>query len=584
MALGAVAPEIPGADYALWGRNKNQTVESVPVSETQQTQSGERSTKPVIFQYDNGTDCLLTARYAPESTENNPVMQVTVNRGGKEVCQKVAVNEVNPQNATQLELFALLSYHDDKNGTSNLYQKLDNYAKGAQQNGIWEGNDTLEEFTGTRYNWADIQNSMDTAYYQAGFYSMAQYGSELCSALSKYSMRFFDFENITFENRSSKTFHEYHWPEFSEKATSAWYKAAEESGLSDFGNSDYDMEFSTRIFRNIIRRVEEMTQINPGEVADSCVLAAVKEALAALDYPQTEEMLQNEHLQEEISKQRAFYESFIRNMEENTYADSTVADTEETEKTYADLQQFIKEYMEQLLEKIKNGDTEASFQIGGRAYTVREWDKLLEEFDAVQDEIKKLIREQIAKRMERAKESAATGNASLNMITASTVQARFPLQETDENNNPKEDVYLTAIDHDGIRCCRPGSDEYEWELKFSSEAQYEQVSAFMEWANDHMDNFLFSAHENFWQDFLDGNMDLDAFQQFLPGTNNGIPDYGITKGDSMYIDESKIQWAKYMNHPGARFYTAEEMAQMLAAEIAKNQTNLTKLPDWFHMI
>ena len=70
---------------------------------------------------------------------------------------------------------------------------------------------------------------------------------------------------------------------------------------------------------------------------------------------------------------------------------------------------------------------------------------------------------------------------------------------------------------------------------------------------------------------------MTAFQEFLAGTNNGIPNYGITVGDSMYVDKSKVQWAKYMNHPGAKFYTAQEMAEMVAAEIEKNQAKLTKL-------
>lgn len=63
------------------------------------------------------------------------------------------------------------------------------------------------------------------------------------------------------------------------------------------------------------------------------------------------------------------------------------------------------------------------------------------------------------------------------------------------------------------------------------------------------------------------------------GTNNGIPNYGITVGDSTYIDRDKVQWAKYMNHPDGRFYTAQEFAEMVAAEIEENQKNLTQLTE-----
>jgi hypothetical protein len=134
-----------------------------------------------------------------------------------------------------------------------------------------------------------------------------------------------------------------------------------------------------------------------------------------------------------------------------------------------------------------------------------------------------------------------------------------------------------AIDINGIRCSKPGSDEYEWEIVFTDESQYEKATAFMDWAKDYMDNFLFSAHENFWKDYLNGNMDVAAFQEFLAGTNNGLPDYSITVGDSMYVDKSKIRWAQYMNPMGAKFYTAEEMLRIQNETIRGNLANATRL-------
>jgi hypothetical protein len=153
-------------------------------------------------------------------------------------------------------------------------------------------------------------------------------------------------------------------------------------------------------------------------------------------------------------------------------------------------------------------------------------------------------------------------DSQTDMLLSETVQARFPMQEVDEEGNPMEDLYLVAIDGKGIRCSKPGEDTYVWEIEFTDEAQYEKATTFMDWANDHMDNFLFSAHQNFWEDYLNGDMDVEAFQEFLAGTNNGLPDYSITVGDSMYVDKSKIQWAQYMNPLGAKFYTAEEMLQI----------------------
>jgi hypothetical protein len=55
----------------------------------------------------------------------------------------------------------------------------------------------------------------------------------------------------------------------------------------------------------------------------------------------------------------------------------------------------------------------------------------------------------------------------------------------------------------------------EEEIEFTDEAQYEKATTFMDWAKDHMDNFLFSAHQNFWEDYLNGDMDVEAFQETI---------------------------------------------------------------------
>ncbi|MBD5089633.1 MAG: hypothetical protein HDT30_12645 [Clostridiales bacterium] len=186
--------------------------------------------------------------------------------------------------------------------------------------------------------------------------------------------------------------------------------------------------------------------------------------------------------------------------------------------------------------------------------------------------------------LENVTETDSITDMQMNMLVSETVQARFPLQEVDEEGNRKEEMYLIAVDKDGIRCSKPGQDEYEWEILFTDESQYENATEFLNYTREFMDNFLFAAHENFWEDYLNGNMDVDDFKGFLEGTNNGIPDYSFTVGDSMYIDKEKAQWAQYMNPLGAKFYTAEEMVQMQAELIEKNTATATKLSDPYSVL
>ncbi len=75
-------------------------------------------------------------------------------------------------------------------------------------------------------------------------------------------------------------------------------------------------------------------------------------------------------------------------------------------------------------------------------------------------------------------------------------------------------------------------------------------SSFWEKIMEFLGNFLsdwnmrFAAHKNFWQDFLNDEIDMDGFMEFINGTNKGVPDYSVTVGDSMYINKDKMQWAR----------------------------------------
>lgn len=68
-----------------------------------------------------------------------------------------------------------------------------------------------------------------------------------------------------------------------------------------------------------------------------------------------------------------------------------------------------KSYREQILEKmaemeenIRKGTIQPKFQIGAQAYTIEEWEKLLQKFDAVEE----VMREEVQAQIEEAKKQA----------------------------------------------------------------------------------------------------------------------------------------------------------------------------------
>ena len=62
--------------------------------------------------------------------------------------------------------------------------------------------------------------------------------------------------------------------------------------------------------------------------------------------------------------------------------------------TTVDFMQMIKEKKQEIFDKVKNGDTEQSFQIGAQSFTIKEWNKFLERFDDTEDAVKELMQQE----------------------------------------------------------------------------------------------------------------------------------------------------------------------------------------------
>ncbi|WP_026652127.1 hypothetical protein [Butyrivibrio proteoclasticus] len=74
----------------------------------------------------------MIARYSEHSTDQYPVITVSLGDYGS---YDVAVKDVDPSDATQIEMFALCSYLDDKNitcpGSTGSYNRLKSYIQSA---------------------------------------------------------------------------------------------------------------------------------------------------------------------------------------------------------------------------------------------------------------------------------------------------------------------------------------------------------------------------------------------------------------------------------------------------------------------
>ena len=167
------------------------------------------------------------------------------------------------------------------------------------------------------------------------------------------------------------------------------------------------------------------------------------------------------------------------------------------------------------------------------------------------------------------------------LLTDEVTKCTYP------TDDPKQKHwYITCYGQDGIMCKEAYFDGTKWvnkdcwKLSYTEPGQYEKVMAFLQRFPQDA-NLRFAAHENFWKDFLAGEIDEDDFVHFFEtSTTDGVPDYTYEKDGSTYIDREKFKYAKYMNSFSAKLYTAEEMDLIWRAVIKENSKGLQKISDY----
>lgn len=137
------------------------------------------------------------AEYADSSTEQDPIIKV----GDYEV----RVNDVDPKNATEIEMFALTSYMDDKGLTDNTgmktFNKMRAYSSQAEYNGFCNGiADPMTAWSQNRDWTAILQNAKETYLAMPKAYEHGLKCQNIIDSLVSWS----DFRTY-YSNSTSKT-------------------------------------------------------------------------------------------------------------------------------------------------------------------------------------------------------------------------------------------------------------------------------------------------------------------------------------------------------------------------------------------
>ena len=550
-------------EYATGNADVNSMEQTGAVSIAEAEDDGEFLGLTMVPEEGQSVTYGMRAMLSEKSTPDNPIVQVVSNLGGKKVIYNVEVNKVNPNNATQLEMFALLSYTDKMGitdgGTFGSHQQLEVYGGNASRIGYCGRLSGADVFLNERFDWTSIMEKMVQVYKDAGIENQAEDCKTLFDFFATYT------ENNEVNDNTAIDFSRFA-PNAPEEVRKAFREAAEETGYYEYsgkGKMNYISQILVRQVENRQNGVKNYTDVFGSSVASA--LQAAKEMLYDLENPLMPDNQRSEEVIKYREQEKEFYKAFIQKLENIT--GTSTADTEET----VDYAKILEEKINEIFAKIQNGDTEASYQIGSQSFTEKEWEEFLDKFDSVEEAIQELMKEeQAGKEAEEARKEDVFTNDASTLLTTESTSCVYETADPDD-----DDIrYITWYTEEGIFCRKAGQTEgYEWSITFENKEQYDKVMEFIgrfpsDW------NMRFAAHENFWNDFLNDEIDMDGFMEFINGTNKGVPDYSITVGVSMYIDTDKMQWAKYTNPLETRFYTAEEMHQMQMEIIAANEEKL----------
>lgn len=130
----------------------------------------------------------MSAKYAEDSAPGDPVIQVALMTSGEPEEHYIHVNQVNPENATEIEMFALCNYMDatgqgtdEKFGT---WQTLNYFRQNAGYNGYFKLSSRTDVCDTLRQDWLAMVIRMNADYERAGLERQAGDGSALVQMLS----------------------------------------------------------------------------------------------------------------------------------------------------------------------------------------------------------------------------------------------------------------------------------------------------------------------------------------------------------------------------------------------------------------
>lgn len=131
----------------------------------------------------NINNLSLSAKYSNNSSTSCPIITVTINSNNTTEEINININNINPDNATEAEIFAYCKYIESKLPDSPMYftayDKLNQFRNMAENENIFDTPYTTTDFLNTKKNWTSMINSVNKLYMKNGDYHNLINGKKL---------------------------------------------------------------------------------------------------------------------------------------------------------------------------------------------------------------------------------------------------------------------------------------------------------------------------------------------------------------------------------------------------------------------
>ena len=528
------------------------------------------------------------AKYADSSTEEDPIIKV----GDYEV----RVNDVDPHNATKVEMFALMSYMDDKGLIENTgmksFGKMTAYGAQAEYNGFCSDlSDPELAWTKNRDWTAILQNAKETFFGIPQAYNQGLNCENIVAGLERWAeTRRENGENIitevSGESEVSSDMDATCIPVVSKRygdpaaytrcitaniKTKEAYVQQNSNGEVIYSYRETEQSFNIIINSDGKDKTYTITGIDENGEEFERAFDPYNLDPKDMDYPEFAAMCM-----------------YIRQTDETA---DLIASSYFTDTSYFDgifdrgdrvslLGQYAEEYgnsepsLASLANKIFDAiNTFFDRAMRGSGFSEEAFSLLFADLDDIETQEK----------ISALKNGYTYSDKTTDPVSETIVSKHNQYTDPDTGEIVPVNIrYITAYSDEGISCKEIKDEGGKisqrdlWSLSYDSPDSNEKVQEFLKsFSKDQ--NLTFAPQEKFWKDFMKDDFDIDGFRAYYDSTDNGKinVEKGLQEGKNLG-DLLTEPFAEYINntHFIGKVFTEQEMWDNWNAQIEANQRAL----------